>query len=55
MEQTTPPGFAFTKAQIVEQRAFVKDLEEGKADLFFTGSKLEAMALLSGLSKLCKH
>ena len=43
----------FTREQIAEQLEFVKDLEEGKVDLAFKGSRLEAMAFLGGLAKLC--
>lgn len=43
----------FTREQIAEQLEFVRDLEEGKVDLAFEGSRLEAMAFLGGLTKLC--
>lgn len=43
----------FTKEQIAEQIQFTQDLDDGKADISFQGSRLEAMAFLNGLGMLC--
>lgn len=53
MESVALSVSTFTREQIQEQLEFVRDLEEGKADLAFEGTKLEAMAFLGGLAKLC--
>ena len=43
---------AFTPEQIQEQVEFLSDLENGKANIVFEGSVLEAKAFLEGVGEL---
>ena len=44
---------AFTQEQIEEQKQFVRDLKEDKANIMIEGSMLEIIAFLKGLRQIC--
>lgn len=44
--------YVFTPEQIAERKQFNNDLENGKADIAFEGTRLEAKAFLDGVNQL---
>lgn len=44
--------YVFTSEQVEERKQFDKDLQNGKVDIAFEGTRLEAKAFLDGVKQL---